>query len=267
MLSKFGDAPHSDTSQLLNSIDQAQSAPVASALESSAYATCFSANSNGLELLRSLSYVKSLLNIQPIPNASPSEYRGMYRSLLIFLHHVIRASVPLMRAAKERCVMLGGPLYSPLVDYFCMHSLEEENHDEWLIEDLKRIGTSDFSFSGPSYEVASAVGAQYYWIHHHDPIVFSGYVAALESFPPSRTALEAFAERCQLPLSCFETLMHHAYYDDSHSSDLYRLIDGLDIVDSQLQQMIHNGSRTLIELHRVKAGTLTKKAANAPDAY
>ena len=37
----------------------------------------------------------------------------------------------------------------------------------------------------PPPSVAGLVGSQYYWILHHHPVAFLGYVALMEGYPPT----------------------------------------------------------------------------------
>src|SRR5207237_421598 len=84
---------------------------------------------------------------------------------------------------------LDDPLGPPLAAYLREHVDEELGHDETLLGDLEAIGVPrlDVLAQVPSPSVAALVGGQYYWIHHHHPVSFLGYVAPMEGYtaPPN----------------------------------------------------------------------------------
>ena len=115
-----------------------------------------------------------------------------------------------------------------LAEYFALHATEEREHDEWLLEDISALGISrdEVLRRVPSPAVASLVGSQYYWMFHHHPIAFLGYIAILEA-PASVEYLESAIRRTGLPEKAFSTLLHHARLDADHEKDLDELIDRL----------------------------------------
>src|SRR5262245_41890703 len=61
----------------------------------------------------------------------------------LFLHHsVIRASVPLMRAALNESRHSSDAASVGLVEYFEHHIPEECHHDDWLVDDMQAIGVN-----------------------------------------------------------------------------------------------------------------------------
>jgi hypothetical protein len=163
------------------------------------------------------------------------ELATVYPRYLMAMHHVIRASVPLMadamRALREpdRAAAIRPDAGNRDVDrresdhliagYLEHHIPEETGHDEWALEDL---------LAGHPYPAAAALaGTQYYYIRHHDPAAILGYIAQLEGYPPNEAALLAGAERTGLPVAAFRTMRKHAHLDPHHRRDLDRLIDAL----------------------------------------
>ncbi len=155
----------------------------------------------------------------------------LYAPYLITSHWIVRASVPLMQAALQRCrqVERTDPVASALGDYLEEHIPEELHHDEWLLKDLEVLGISRSAVLAgtPSPTVAALVGAQYYWILHHHPAALLGYIELLEGYPPLRDEIETLIERTGHDRAAFRTLLHHAELDPHHSGDLHRLLDGL----------------------------------------
>ncbi len=152
--------------------------------------------------------------------------RRRYRDYLCATHMVVRASVPLLRAASARCAELDEP---ELAGYFDRHAAEEAGHDEWLREDLALIEPAAGELLGrtPPPPVAALVGAQYYWTLHHHPVALLGYIAVLEGHAPSPGLLEHLRETTGYPGEAFRTLWRHAVLDPGHRADLDRLLDGL----------------------------------------
>ena len=111
---------------------------------------------------------------------------------LVLMHQIVRASVPLMNVAHANAVERGRKdgRSRLLARYLSKHIAEERDHDEWLIEDLETAGMRRTDITGhiPSRAAASLVGAQYYWIRHHDPVALVGYMRVLEGNPPSAAA-------------------------------------------------------------------------------
>ena len=70
------------------------------------------------------------------------DVRELYPEYLFVSHCVIRASVPLMRTARERAMVLADddPVCARLGPYLEEHIEEELDHDEWLLDDLESIG-------------------------------------------------------------------------------------------------------------------------------
>lgn len=153
----------------------------------------------------------------------------LYPRYLVTLHTIVRASVPLMedalRVVRER--HHAEPVGPPLAAYLTRHIPEERSHDDWLLEDLERIGHSRQVAleHPPSPTVAAMVGAQYYYIRHRHPVVLLGYIAALEGYPPAEHVATTAAERTGYPVTAFRTLRKHAHLDPHHSRDVDHAVD------------------------------------------
>jgi hypothetical protein len=67
----------------------------------------------------------------------------LYAEYLFAMHCIIRASVPLMQAARERALTMGetDPVAAGLADYLGTHIPEEMHHDDWLLRDLEVLGS------------------------------------------------------------------------------------------------------------------------------
>jgi hypothetical protein len=139
--------------------------------------------------------------------------------------------VPLTETALAKSLELDGtdPLAAPLAAYFEEHVDEELGHDETLLGDLEVLG---FDRGGvlermPSPAVAGLVGSQYYWILHHHPVAFLGFVALMEGYPPTPELIETLIERTGYPREAFRTYVEHAELDPGHRDHLDRTLDAL----------------------------------------
>jgi hypothetical protein len=83
--------------------------------------------------------------------------------------------------------------------------------------------------------VAGMVGAQYYWIHHHDPVALIGYMLMLECNAPTPGTIADLDRRSDLPESFFRTHRIHAEADPDHQSDLLDLATSLPLSEAQRQ--------------------------------
>jgi Iron-containing redox enzyme len=183
----------------------------------------------------------------------------LYPEYLITMHGVIRASVPLMEAARTRAAELpeSDAVAAGLVEYLDEHIPEEADHDEWLLEDLELLGRrrSSVLARAPSSTVAALVGAQYYWIFHYHPVALLGYIAVLEGYPPDPADVEMLAARTGFSPEAFRTLAAHAELDQHHRDELLEAIDALPLSEEQVDALgvsavytVHMTTRALEEI-------------------
>lgn len=155
----------------------------------------------------------------------------VFPNYMFVVHCMIRASVPLMQTALERCREIGqqDPLCTGLIAYLSQHIREETDHDEWLLQDLEVLGVdrSELLQRIPPASVAAMVGAQYYWIHHHHPVALLGYIAVMEGYPPTEAQVDDLVARTGFPRRAFRTLLKHVHLDQNHRDDLNDLLDAL----------------------------------------
>ena len=167
--------------------------------------------------------------------------RELYPEYLFASHCVIRASVPLMEAAKARAEILAGddPVAASVARYFEEHIPEELDHDEWLLQDLEVLGYDRAGILArpPSPTIAALVGSQYYWIHHYHPVGLLGYIALFEGYPPTPAMIDRLVERTGYPRDAFRTMIGHAELDPGHRDELDRLLDALPLTPEQATVM------------------------------
>jgi pyrroloquinoline quinone (PQQ) biosynthesis protein C len=156
----------------------------------------------------------------------------LWPEYLVVQHQIIRATVPLTRVALDRARELNEP---DLADYLERHVDEELGHDDTLLDDLELLGRPREAVLErmPSPAVASLVGAQYYWILHHHPVAFLGYVGVMEGYPPTDELVALLVERTGFPREAFRTFSEHGELDPGHRDHLDRTLDSLPLTERQ----------------------------------
>lgn len=143
---------------------------------------------------------------------------------------VASSTVPLMEETL-RCAQLiqNDPVCEPLSNYLRQHIEEERNHDEWVIRDLTALGMtrSEIVSRVQPPNIATLIGSQYYWVRHHHPVAFMGYIGTMEVYPPTVEYVEKLIKDSGLPAAGFETLMMHAKVDIAHRRDIINLLNTL----------------------------------------
>jgi hypothetical protein len=162
----------------------------------------------------------------------------LFPDYLVLLHQIIRASVPLMQAARAQALQLpsSDPLRQLLADYLTQHIDEERDHDEWTLEDLGSIGLSRQEILDriPAPATAAFVGSQYYWIYHYHPVGLLGYISVLESDPGTPDMYDDLEHRTGLPKALFRTYRMHGELDPQHAEELNEFIDSLPLTAKQM---------------------------------
>lgn len=172
--------------------------------------------------------------------------REVWPEYLVLQHQIIRATVPLTEAALTRARELQAePL---LVSYLEEHVGEEIAHDDVLLDDLEvlGLGRDEVLARMPPASVATLVGAQYYWIHHHHPVAFLGYVALMEGYPPTPELIETLTKRTGFAPESFRTFAEHAELDPGHRDHLDSTLDELPLTAEDESAIVTSASTTAI---------------------
>lgn len=181
--------------------------------------------------------------------------RQLYPEFLLASYCVVRASVPLMKAALVRAGQLapGDAVAAGLLNYLPAHIEEELGHDEWALEDLGRLGIDRSAVESrpASATIAALVGAQYYWIEYEHPIALMGYMAVLEGNPPTRASVDELISRTGYQEPAFRTLIAHAENDPEHMNDLEQTLDRLPCSQAQSELVGLSAMHTVVALTRV----------------
>lgn len=177
----------------------------------------------------------------------PAGLTGRYRAYLHVMHGVLRASVPLMEAARRRCAELPPDgVTGPLDAYLARHVAEERHHDDWLLADIDAAGgdAAETVRARPCAAVARLVGPQYYWVEQHHPVGLLGYIAVLEGTAPPGWLPDVLRRRTGLPAEAFQTLRHHCAVDGNHCADVLALLDRLDLSEQHRSAVVSSALAT-----------------------
>jgi hypothetical protein len=174
--------------------------------------------------------------------------------ILFRTHCVARASAPLMRAACVRAAELAPSdgVANAIIAYLNGHIQEEQEHADWVLEDLEALGYPRAVTLArlPPSTLAELVGAQSYWIHHVHPVAVLAYIAVLEHRVTPLALLREAMAKSQLPVAGFRTLFEHAKLDPSHVTALYELIDELPLSAQQVALLSSNAFQSIRLLDR-----------------
>ena len=173
--------------------------------------------------------------------------RELVLAFFVLMHQIVRASVPLMEFTRSLCVVENADaLRGDLGRYLSVHIAEERHHDEWLLDDLAAagVGRERVLAEIPSRQVASFVGAQYYWARHFDPVAIVGYMRLLEGNPPSDAHIDRLQRKSGLPAAAFRTYRLHGSADPGHLRDIDALLDSLPLTESQMHLIWLSASHT-----------------------
>ena len=173
--------------------------------------------------------------------------RELWPEYLVTQHQIIRATVPLTELAGERGRTLAAdPIAADLVAYLDEHVDEERGHDDDLLTDLEALGVERETVLArlPSPAVASLVGGQYYWISHHHPVTFLGYVALMEGYPPTPDLVQTLSKRTGLSSEAFRTFAGHGELDPGHRDHLDRVLDSLPLTRAHETMMAISATTT-----------------------
>jgi pyrroloquinoline quinone (PQQ) biosynthesis protein C len=167
---------------------------------------------------------------------------------LIQLHRVMQSGISLMRAARHRALSLpDDPVATQIAAYLEMHIEEEQDHDQWLLDDIESLGINpaDVFRATPLPAVVSLLGAQYYWMFHAHPVAIFGYLIVLEGYPPLAHQLEQIRQNTGFSVTAFRCLMSHAEDDPEHIATLNRTLDGMPLTSEQSKYLALSAFHTI----------------------
>jgi pyrroloquinoline quinone (PQQ) biosynthesis protein C len=186
-----------------------------------------------------------------------------YVAFLTEAYHHVRHTVPLLRACKARLPTGREWLQGPLDEYV----LEEQGHDEWILDDLRVCGADAEAVRHGEPSVATEVMVAYAYdlIARRNPLAFFGMVHVLEGTSVSLALLAAdqIQSGLALPDAAFSYLRSHGMLDREHVAHFQLLMDRVD--DPSDQRDIIHAARVFYRLYGdVFRGLPLPQPARAP---
>ncbi len=149
-----------------------------------------------------------------------------------------------MRIARERASSLeDDPVARIVAPYLDQHIVEEQDHDDWLLDDIGTLGIS------PEY-VTHAHAATCGGLPPRSPVLLGpscppGHRLRLShrprGNPPLTEQLEDIRKRTGFPATAFRCLIAHADNDPHHIADLNRTLDSMPLSDEAAE--VHRAQR------------------------
>ena len=154
-----------------------------------------------------------------------------YPAFLVETFHYVKHSCELMAAARARLA----PQRVELRAYLEQHIEEERGHEEWVLNDLERLGYDRDAVvaSQPLAETISMIGSQMYVVNCLRPAGLVGYVYMMESRPPNAGLLRALQETYSIPPDAMTFLSRHGETDIGHAQELRHVLNTL--IDRDLE--------------------------------
>jgi pyrroloquinoline quinone (PQQ) biosynthesis protein C len=184
--------------------------------------------------------------LERVPKVDRMIHKGLtreeYRDFLSDLYPIVWHFCPIMAAAAARC----GDDYRQVRLHLYANIDEEKGHEQWILDDLRAIGTSEEGVLGriPCEPVQAFIGFNYYSPEHVHPATVIGMLYALEvvsSVYGGRVAHSIARSLDMKGPEGFTFLQSHASMDVDHMAKLNQLIKG--ISEAKVQDAIINVSR------------------------
>lgn len=170
-----------------------------------------------------------------------------YLAFLREAYHHVRHTVPLLLACRAALPARHQWLREPLAEYV----VEEEGHDEWILNDIQACGGDADAVrrATPGHATEVMVAYAYDTIARRNPLGFLGMVHVLEGTSVSLALLAA--EQIQKPLalpdSAFSYLRSHGLLDREHTAHFEDLMNRIE--DPRDQADIVHAARAFFRLY------------------
>jgi hypothetical protein len=160
-----------------------------------------------------------------------------WRRVAVQIYHFMRLANRLLRAATQEASRCGSA-YAALEAWGRVHAPEEEEHPDWLLEDLVAAGScrEEILASLPDEEI-DGLARTLLALIHASPSAVLGLCFATECYPPDAGALLRAAQHLGLPREALRTMLHHSQVDQEHGKEILHLIDSYGRAPEQFRAM------------------------------
>ncbi len=170
-----------------------------------------------------------------------------YTAFLTEAYHHVSHTVPLLQACRRALPPRHAWLHGPLEEYV----LEEQGHDEWILDDLRACGANAQAVRDgrPAHATEVMVAYAYDTIARGNPLGFFGMVHVLEgtSVALALAAADQIQRALALPDSAFGYLRSHGLLDREHTAHFGLLMDRME--DAGDRDVIVHAARAFYRLY------------------
>jgi pyrroloquinoline quinone (PQQ) biosynthesis protein C len=173
-----------------------------------------------------------------------------YPALLVETFHYVRRSCALMERAQS--LLESSPEHTATSQYFAQHTVEERNHEEWVLDDLEALGhcRANILATIPLAETIHVVASQLYVIEYLHPAALLGYVYMMESRPPHPVVIGAL-HATGVPYDATRFLERHGEADIGHYEELAHALDNFLHTDDEREAAICSAVLGLSNVNRM----------------
>lgn len=176
--------------------------------------------------------------------------RARFICYMVQTYHYVSFACPLM----EHMLGMRDRLPSQMASYLEQNLVEEAGHEQWVLDDLERLGLDRTSvqLSRPLRQTASFVGSQYFWAEEANPAVCFGYMFTLErtaSTPEGhRAAVVSLSERLGIEMEALSNYSRHGELDFEHQEDKIKLLNTVSLDDRIAEGVLQNCRETTLNM-------------------
>jgi len=165
-------------------------------------------------------------------------------------YHYVSFACPLM----QRLLANQDRLPTAMVRYLEQNLVEEAGHEQWVLDDLERLGfeRNRVRRSRPMRQTASLVGSQYFWIEKAEPAACFGYMFTLERTAATpelhRAGITKLSDRLGIGMEALSNFTRHGELDFEHQDDKISLLNSLNLESVVADAILQNCRETTLNL-------------------
>ncbi len=176
--------------------------------------------------------------------------RQRFICYMVQTYHYVSFACPLM----ERMLAKKADLPAAMVGYLEQNLIEEAGHEQWVLDDLERLGLerNRVRHSTPLRQTAALVGSQYFWIERGQPAACFGYMFTLERTAATpelhRAGIARLGERVGIGMEALSNFTRHGELDFDHQDDKIKLLNTIDLEPEVGEAILQNCRDTTLNL-------------------
>ena len=181
-------------------------------------------------------------------------------------YHYVSFACPLM----QRLLANQDRLPTAMVRYLEQNLVEEAGHEQWVLDDLERLGfeRNRVRRSRPMRQTASLVGSQYFWIEKAEPAVCFGYMFTLERTAATpelhRAGITSISARVGIGMDALTNYTRHGELDFDHQDDKINLLNTVKLDANSAEAILQNCQETTLNLSELFVEIAEMPASQLP---